>query len=293
MTSRSFASSRIRPVRPGAGRACGRRRWPTRPGVWVFRSSRPRAFDRAKERRRSRTSRPMPSWSSPTESSSRRDPGRSRTRQPQPPFLLVAAMAGRGAGAAGDPRRRHDHRGERDAARRRPGHRPHRAATRGSDRGDGRHRLPGRTSRRPRRATRGRGAPVAPRRNRRCGSAGCGCRRGRAQDASGGTRPRLDGRCTGSGAAHPSAGSRPGAITTFREAPLKVVKAEATGPWGAVFTSIRGPGRLHMAQDGTPVVDTRGGTAVRLLEVVPMGKARMAGSDWARGARFEPGERLG
>ena len=85
----------------------------------------------------------------------------------------------------------------------------------------------------------------------------------------------------------------PGAITTFREAPLKVVKAEATGPWGAVFTSIRGPGRLHMAQDGTPVVDTRGGTAVRLLEVVPMGKARMAGSDWARGARFEPGEQLG
>ena len=85
----------------------------------------------------------------------------------------------------------------------------------------------------------------------------------------------------------------PGAITTFREAPLKVLQAEATGPWGAVFTSIRGPGQLHMAQDGTPVVDTRGGTAVRLLEVVPMGKARMAGSDWARGARFEPGERLG
>ena len=85
----------------------------------------------------------------------------------------------------------------------------------------------------------------------------------------------------------------PGAITTFREAPLKVLQAEATGPWGAVFTSIRGPGQLHMAQDGTPVVDTRGGTAVRLLEVVPMGKARMAGADWARGARFEPGERLG
>jgi methionyl-tRNA formyltransferase len=85
----------------------------------------------------------------------------------------------------------------------------------------------------------------------------------------------------------------PGALTSFREAPLKVLRAEATGPWGAVFTSIRGPGQLHMAQDGTPVVDTRGGTAVRLLEVVPMGKARMAGSDWARGARFEPGERLG
>ena len=50
---------------------------------------------------------------------------------------------------------------------------------------------------------------------------------------------------------------------------------------------------IALAQDGTPVVDTRGGTAVRLLEVVPMGKARMAGSDWARGARFEPGEQLG
>jgi methionyl-tRNA formyltransferase len=85
----------------------------------------------------------------------------------------------------------------------------------------------------------------------------------------------------------------PGAITMFREAPLKILKAEATGPWGAMFTAMRGPGLLHTAQDGTPVVDTRGGTAVRLLEVVPMGKARMAGSDWARGVRFEPGERLG
>ena len=153
----------------------------------------------------------MPSWSSPTESSC---PPRSwtfPTRQPQPPLLPVAAMAWRGAGAAGDPRGRHDHRGERDAARRRPGHRPHRAATRGSDRGDGRHGLAGRTSRRPRRRRSW---------SRRSGSLRGGNADVVAQDAAAALvaprcfrrrrRRRLDGRCTGSGAADPSAVARPG-----------------------------------------------------------------------------------
>ena len=85
----------------------------------------------------------------------------------------------------------------------------------------------------------------------------------------------------------------PGALTTFRGGELKVVRAEASGPWGGMFSSVRHPGVLNVAEDGMPVVDARGGTSVRLLEVIPKGRARMPGADWARGARLDPGERLG
>jgi methionyl-tRNA formyltransferase len=36
-----------------------------------------------------------------------------------------------------------------------------------------------------------------------------------------------------------------------------------------------------------------GGHPVRLAEVQPFGKKRMAAADWARGARVETGARLG
>ena len=85
----------------------------------------------------------------------------------------------------------------------------------------------------------------------------------------------------------------PGAVTAFRGGTLKILRAEVSGPWGAMFTSVRSPGIVHVAEDGTPSVDARGGSAVRLLDVVPTGKAPMAGADWARGARFQPAERLG
>jgi methionyl-tRNA formyltransferase len=49
------------------------------------------------------------------------------------------------------------------------------------------------------------------------------------------------------------------------------------------------PGRLGIDPDGVPSVATSG---VRLLEVAPAGRARMSGADWARGARFAPGESL-
>jgi methionyl-tRNA formyltransferase len=80
----------------------------------------------------------------------------------------------------------------------------------------------------------------------------------------------------------------PGATTTFRGAPLKVLGAEE--PLGVRgYVPAVEPGRLGIDPDGVPSVATSG---VRLLEVAPAGRARMSGADWARGARFGPGESL-
>lgn len=87
----------------------------------------------------------------------------------------------------------------------------------------------------------------------------------------------------------------PGATTTFRGRPLKVLRADAR-PVGHSMSAPRPtsePGLLVVDETtGNPGVDVAG-TAVRLLEVAPAGRKRMAGADWARGARIRPGERLG
>jgi methionyl-tRNA formyltransferase len=81
----------------------------------------------------------------------------------------------------------------------------------------------------------------------------------------------------------------PGARTTFRNVPLKVLR-------GAVRDEVDGgdpadrPGEIRLAHDGVPVVAAAAGWVV-LLEVAPSGRARMPGADWARGARLEPVER--
>lgn len=77
----------------------------------------------------------------------------------------------------------------------------------------------------------------------------------------------------------------PGATTTFRDAGVRVVRGEPVTGSGA-------PGVLLEGDDGGVEVGTTHGR-YRLLEVAPAGRKRMAASDWARGARFEPGERLG
>lgn len=90
------------------------------------------------------------------------------------------------------------------------------------------------------------------------------------------------------------------AWTTFRGKRLRVLAAEdvsaedlATEDLAAVLAAPPSPGLLH----GDVVVagpDPSGaGTALRLVTVQPEGKQPMAATDWLRGVRPQPGERLG
>lgn len=81
---------------------------------------------------------------------------------------------------------------------------------------------------------------------------------------------------------------RPGARTRFRGADLRVLRAsvalDGAGSPGE-------PGALTLEGDAVDVATGEG--RVRLLEVGPAGRAHMPATAWARGARIEPGERLG
>jgi methionyl-tRNA formyltransferase len=77
----------------------------------------------------------------------------------------------------------------------------------------------------------------------------------------------------------------PGARTTFRGSILKILRARPGQADGA-------PGEVVLDARGTPAVAT-GADAITLDEVLPEGRRRMPGEDWARGQRFAPGERLG
>ena len=77
----------------------------------------------------------------------------------------------------------------------------------------------------------------------------------------------------------------PGAWTTFRGQRLKI------GPVRLHGGNELGPGRLRVERDAVVV-----GTAtldVELGRVQPPGRRPMDAADWARGARFDPDERLG
>jgi methionyl-tRNA formyltransferase len=76
----------------------------------------------------------------------------------------------------------------------------------------------------------------------------------------------------------------PGAFTTWRGEVLKVHTARP------VVASLA-PGRL--ACEGRRVMAGTGDGALELMTVQAQGKARMEGEAWWRGARPEPGERLG
>jgi methionyl-tRNA formyltransferase len=80
----------------------------------------------------------------------------------------------------------------------------------------------------------------------------------------------------------------PGAVTTFRGRGLKILRAHevsnAAPPAG-------GPGSLTGGKDR--IVVGTGGTPLELDEVQPEGRRRMAGAEFVRGYRPEPGERLG
>jgi methionyl-tRNA formyltransferase len=77
----------------------------------------------------------------------------------------------------------------------------------------------------------------------------------------------------------------PGAWTTFREERLKL-RPVRLDPIGHELA----PGLIDVGRDGVRV--GTGSHPVLLGEVQPQGKRVMSASDWARGVRIVPGERL-
>ena len=86
----------------------------------------------------------------------------------------------------------------------------------------------------------------------------------------------------------------PGATTSFRGEPLKLLSTEVR--YVDFVPEFQPPpvGSLSEMWDGSgaPLVETTHGL-VLLREVAPAGRRRMPAADWARGARIQPGERLG
>jgi methionyl-tRNA formyltransferase len=82
----------------------------------------------------------------------------------------------------------------------------------------------------------------------------------------------------------------PGATTRFRDASLKVLAADATEPGPGAEG--REPGTVDAVETDGPLIITGAGS-IRLRQVAQAGRKRMGGADWARGARIQPGERLG
>jgi methionyl-tRNA formyltransferase len=77
---------------------------------------------------------------------------------------------------------------------------------------------------------------------------------------------------------------QPGATTTFRGSPLKVVRAsvsEASGPTGEI---------VEVDRDGFSVAAGTG--SLRVVEVAPPGRTRMPASAFVNGFHPEPGEQL-
>jgi methionyl-tRNA formyltransferase len=84
----------------------------------------------------------------------------------------------------------------------------------------------------------------------------------------------------------------PGAVTTFRQGRLKVLIARADpGPGGWMLADAPALGEV-LRGEGNPRVRAWPGV-VELFEVGPAGRKRMSGEEWARGAKIQPGERLG
>jgi methionyl-tRNA formyltransferase len=84
----------------------------------------------------------------------------------------------------------------------------------------------------------------------------------------------------------------PGATTTFRDTPLKILRAQER-PVGGWTTGPPPPGSLSLDPAETPLVQASRDGMVALMDVAPAGRARMSGAAWARGARIEPGDHLG
>jgi len=83
----------------------------------------------------------------------------------------------------------------------------------------------------------------------------------------------------------------PGARTTFRDGSLKILRSRLS-EIGYMLSAVPEPGEIRVHGDGVVRVGTGEGS-LDLLEVAPAGRKRMDAAAWARGARIEPGERLG
>jgi len=90
-------------------------------------------------------------------------------------------------------------------------------------------------------------------------------------------------------------GPDPGASTTFRGQPLKVVRAGVQEVHGSMLADagLIHPGDASVGPQGGILVGAGSSSRVELLEVAPTGRKRMNAADWARGARLQRGERLG
>jgi methionyl-tRNA formyltransferase len=102
-----------------------------------------------------------------------------------------------------------------------------------------------------------------------------------------------------------------GRIDWTKSAPDVVNLVRAMDPWPSAYTMHRGrllkvwradavddagsgpPGTVLAVRSGTGISVATGGGAVRLLEVQPEDRRRMSADEYARGARMQPGERLG
>jgi methionyl-tRNA formyltransferase len=82
----------------------------------------------------------------------------------------------------------------------------------------------------------------------------------------------------------------PGAQTAFRGQPLKLLRAEAVGSTGPCPPVE--PGTVVSVDEQGPLI-AAGVGSVRPTLVAPAGRKRMSGAAWARGARIQPGDRLG
>lgn len=82
----------------------------------------------------------------------------------------------------------------------------------------------------------------------------------------------------------------PGARTSFRGETLKFLRVEVTTSASSPTTVE--PGTVVSVDDQGPLI-AAGSGLVRPALVAPSGRKRMTGAEWARGARIQPGERLG
>ena len=82
----------------------------------------------------------------------------------------------------------------------------------------------------------------------------------------------------------------PGARTNFRGAALKLLRVKVST--SASSSATAEPGTVVDVDEQGPLI-AAGSGLVRLIMVAASGRKRMSGADWARGARIQPGERLG
>jgi methionyl-tRNA formyltransferase len=81
----------------------------------------------------------------------------------------------------------------------------------------------------------------------------------------------------------------PIAYTNFRNEVLKIIRSDVCSDFQSEKTLA--PGELFIEKDR--VLIGTGSNPLEVVQLIPQGKSEMKASDWARGARINPGERCG